>query len=217
LLLTRSGFSSAAGFMVERQPGGLMAASSVEDSALLQAALTCVDEWSDCLSRLRGGELPALCNFRPWGSDFDHQQTWTISPLILGAGSFTKINAASPEMALLLPLYLRQVYPKTYLALAPWITAERLNYVAFSKLGPGAVLRAHRHSNAGCAKLHIAVEEVQKCGLMFHQKRFDGRLQKKINHWSRRGQHCFFDDNYVHSAWNFSGAERVVILVDYVV
>lgn len=140
-----------------------------------------------------------------------------ISPVVLTSRTASRIAGLDQRLIDRLSSVLADVYPRTHQALAPWIASDRIVYVAFSRLKPGAILRAHSHRNPESAMLHVLVEPARRCGLMHHRRAEHGRLIKAINHWQYPGQSCFFDDNQMHSAWNLSEVDRVVMIVNYVV
>jgi hypothetical protein len=191
--------------------------AAYQDHALLEASLSCLSEWQSCWQQICRDELPGICRIRSWGSDFDHGQAWTISPVVLTSRTVSRIGSLNLDLVSKLSGLLATVYPTTYQALAPWIESDRIVYAAFSLLKPGAVLRAHSHRNPESAKLHVLIESAQRCGLMHYRRDDSGRLVKEINHWRDPGQFCFFDDNQVHSAWNQSDVDRVVMVIDYVI
>ena len=200
------------------RPRGMSSQDLIENldtSALLKAAMMCVDEWSEALGRLRNGMLPEICRFRNWGSDFNHNQSWTVSPIMLGRARQERLYKRSPVIAAFQPLLTREVYCKTYIEFKRWLDLDEINYIAFSRLGPKGVLRAHRHMNHGCLKLHVLVEPLQKSGLMYHTVNSTGHQEKKIVHWQKKGDYRFFDDNYIHSAWNMSARNRDLVVIDF--
>jgi aspartyl/asparaginyl beta-hydroxylase (cupin superfamily) len=76
----------------------------------------------------------------------------------------------------------------------------------FSILPPGARLPPHRGPWGGVIRYHLGliVPAPDACGISV-----DGR----IAHWAE-GRSLVFDDSYEHTAWNESGAVRVVLFLD---
>ena len=184
-------------------------------STLLKDVLQCRHEWKERLDQLRENRLPALCNFRSWGSDFNHGQSWKVSPVIISNRCSQIFHGMDPDLINLSSLVLKEVYPVTYRTLDYWISSNLINYIAYSSLPPGAVLKAHKHHNMGCAKIHVALEKANSCGLMYFESQIGGKRRRIIHQWSHEGQYCVFDDNLLHSAWNKSGDERVIVVIDF--
>ena len=77
----------------------------------------------------------------------------------------------------------------------------------FSILPAGARLPPHRGPWGGVIRYHLGLvvpEPADACGISV-----DGR----VAHWAE-GRSLVFDDSYEHTAWNESGAVRVVLFLD---
>jgi beta-hydroxylase len=97
-------------------------------------------------------------------------------------------------------------------ALCP-VTAQLLSDIPgmrtafFSILGPGKTLPLHRGPYKGVLRYHLALlvpGPVETCGI---------RVGEEVRHW-KEGQSLIFDDTYMHTAWNASEEDRVVLFVD---
>lgn len=149
-----------------------------------------------------------------WPSDAENAQgmcsfltgKWTIFPLY-----FPKVETRAIKIPGLFPLELEQLLqnipthmPETTALLKSF---PRLKFAALSKLGPHSTLAPHRHDNPHSYIAHIGLEipPGKTCGL---------KVASSIHHWQKTGDLALFDDNFTHSAWNRSEAERLVLYLD---
>lgn len=77
----------------------------------------------------------------------------------------------------------------------------------FSILAPGKHIPEHRGLYKGFIRYHLGVKiskPVTQCGI---------KVDGKLAHW-QEGKSMFFDDTYLHEAWNNSDELRVVLFMD---
>lgn len=78
----------------------------------------------------------------------------------------------------------------------------------FSILQPGKELPVHRGPYAGVLRYHLGLKVPKPetlCGI---------RVGADSRHW-KEGSSLIFDDSHLHTAWNRSNEERVVLFVDF--
>lgn len=149
-----------------------------------------------------------------WPSDAKNEQgmcsflegKWTIFPLY-----FPKVEAKSIRIPDLYQLELEQLLqdipkhmPETIALLK---SLPLLKFAALSRLGPKSSLAPHRHTNPGSYIAHLGLEipTGKSCGL---------KVASSVHHWKKAGDLALFNDNFLHSAWNHSDQERLVLYLD---
>jgi beta-hydroxylase len=79
--------------------------------------------------------------------------------------------------------------------------------VGFSVLAPGTRISAHRGYQGEFLRCHLGLQiPTGDCGL---------RMSDQVRRWAT-GRVLVFDDRAMHEAWNLTGEERVVLLIDFV-
>lgn len=76
---------------------------------------------------------------------------------------------------------------------------------AFSVLAPGAQIRPHVGYTASVLRCHLGLIVPEECAL---------RVGDETRAWEE-GKCIIFDDTVLHSAWNKSERQRVVLLIDF--
>jgi beta-hydroxylase len=79
----------------------------------------------------------------------------------------------------------------------------------FSILKPDTFIKEHRGAYKGYLRyqLGVVIPKPEKlCGILIHDVPY---------HW-KEGESVIFDDTFLHSAWNKSNEERVVLYVDFI-
>ncbi|HLG73513.1 MAG TPA: aspartyl/asparaginyl beta-hydroxylase domain-containing protein [Chloroflexota bacterium] len=77
----------------------------------------------------------------------------------------------------------------------------------FSILAPGKYIPPHRGPYKGVLRCHLALlipDPPDACGL---------RVGGQLSHW-QEGRSVFFDDTYLHEAWNYADSPRAVLFLD---
>lgn len=177
--------------------------------------LEVVREWHEGWLRLINDKIPAEIGLRQWGADFNHGQKWLMAPLVFNPEwKFLKTNKPQAELRIISEI-LSRAYPRTSEYFSELISNDKLSYVAYSVLLPGAVLKTHNHFNPNSRKFHHLIYCQGDCGLMYMMPLSDGKLQKQIHSWKEPGECLVFNDNWPHSAWNNSEEPRIVLVIDY--
>jgi aspartyl/asparaginyl beta-hydroxylase (cupin superfamily) len=131
---------------------------------------------------------------------------WTIFPLY-----FPRVEVKAIKIPGLFQLELEQLLqdipshmPETFALLK---SLPLLKFSALSRLGPQSSLAPHRHNNPGSYIAHVGLEipPGKSCGL---------KVASSVHHWQKAGDLALFDDNFLHSAWNHSDQERLVLYLD---
>lgn len=131
---------------------------------------------------------------------------WTIFPLF-----FPKLNLLNVRIPGLMQLELEQLveevptrFPQTIKNLQK---LPQLKFAALSRLHPHSELKPHRHENphSFIAHMGLVIPSSGDCGL---------KVGNKVHHWKNTGDLILFDDTYLHSAWNRSDEERIVLYLD---
>lgn len=79
--------------------------------------------------------------------------------------------------------------------------------VAFSRLAPGTILEPHTGFKGNFLRAHLGLKvPVGDIGL---------QVEDTVITWEQ-GKMIIFDDRKIHSAWNKTDQERVVLLIDFV-
>jgi beta-hydroxylase len=150
-----------------------------------------------------------------WGSDSADPSghcrflsgTWTVFPVYLRAGlhwseffNAGDLSGTAGERVGDLFTQLPRLFPRTTELLG---RIERINWSGLSRLRPGSRLAPHRHSNPTSLVYHLGVviPSGGACGLI---------VGDQVHIW-REGDAVLFDDNFLHSAWNDSGEDRIVL------
>lgn len=162
---------------------------------------------------------PLLFKAYQWNSDFNHDPNWTVVPIYLnyswcrdemhtfehplagmGKGLFVEhLNSSALE-----------TFPVAISYLQEFIESDCVNYVGVSVLPPRTTLSPHVHNNPGNLKLHACVFSPSSCGLTF------SNIDRSFTHqWGSQRSSVFFDDNFLHSAWNYSSVNRYVLIIDF--
>jgi aspartyl/asparaginyl beta-hydroxylase (cupin superfamily) len=100
----------------------------------------------------------------------------------------------------------RPLFPETCRLLE---TIPNMTTAFFSILKPGTFIKEHRGAYKGYLRYQLGVKvpiEYNLCAI---------KIQDKEYHW-KEGQSVIFDDTFLHSAWNRSSEERVVLYVDFI-
>ena len=173
---------------------------------------------ADSLLRRLHSSPSFFTSFR-WDSDFAHDPNWSVVPLylnpqwavdhmhtfehplaFLGKGLFADAlnsNAASK-------------FKDAYAFLRDFIDTGLINYIGVSVLPSNTSLNPHLHPNPGNLKLHSAIHCPPGCGLLHS----DGDHCYQHT-WLTTNCSVFFDDNFIHSAWNHSDSTRYVLIFDF--
>lgn len=131
---------------------------------------------------------------------------WTIFPLY-----FPKLPLIRVKIPGLMHLELEQLieevpqrFPKTFSLLKE---LPHLKFAALSKLHAHSELKPHRHVNplSWIAHMGLLIPKSGDCGL---------KVGTKVHHWKKTGDLVLFDDTFLHSAWNRSDEERIVLYLD---
>jgi len=159
-----------------------------------------------------------LATWSKWGSDaigpdgnavFLIEGDWTVFPVYAGTRKAIDRHVRLrqlPDSAIEAMLAkLIQAFPATTAVLR---SLDRVNFAAFSRLRGQASLAPHRHHNRGALILHmgLAIPEGGTCGL---------EVARDIHTWREPGELAIFNDSNMHSAWNHSQQDRVVLYVDF--
>lgn len=75
----------------------------------------------------------------------------------------------------------------------------------YSRLAAGAVIKAHVGFTSEVLRCHLGLITPASCAI---------RVGGEIRHW-RENECLIFDDTVEHEAWNRSGTDRVVLLLDF--
>ncbi len=177
--------------------------------------LDVVSEWHDGWLRLINDKIPNEIGLRRWGADFNHGQNWLIAPLLLNPEWELLKTNITHENLLIVHKLMKKTYPLTSEYFAELVSKNRLAYVAYSVLLPGAELKPHRHVNPNSRKFHHLIYSQGDCGLMYMMRLSNGKSQKKVHSWQDPGECLVFNDNWIHSAWNHSEQPRIVLVIDY--
>lgn len=178
-----------------------------------------LSEWTLKLSELLDCRLPSFCTPIRWTSDFQHGQSWFVSPLLFNP-DWSSLRTSTHDQASLkrLNTQLASIYPVTHSLLGDSCSLGRVKYVAYSFLPANSLLSYHKHSSRGYRKFHCLLHDISKCGLMYMVNKGSPRGSKSvkcIKQWKHAGDWLTFDDNNYHSAWNFSEETRSVLIIDY--
>ena len=126
-------------------------------------------------------------HFTPWPERQIYDGGWEVSPLFL----YGKIQ-------------------KNMCSLCPRTTALvesvcGMTSAGFSKLAPKTHITAHRGYSHELLRCHLGLIVPKNCSL---------RVGDETRTW-REGECLIFDDTTVHEAWNNSGSQRIVLLIDF--
>lgn len=97
------------------------------------------------------------------------------------------------------------MFPKTVnivTKLKPFLYA--FGEVVFIVMEPGVVLPPHTDDINISLTCHLGIETPENCGI---------KVENETRHWAR-GEVLFFDNSFIHEAWNKSQSNRVVMLID---
>ena len=154
-----------------------------------------------------------------WDSDFAHDPSWSVVPLYLnyrwcrdemhtfnhplasiGKGLFVEnLNRTALDN-----------FPYALSFMSEFTATNLINYIGVSILPANTVLASHTHNNRGNLKLHASVFSPFSCGLSFSNKN-----KSFLHQWSSKQTSVYFNDNYLHSAWNYSNIDRYILIVDF--
>lgn len=140
-----------------------------------------------------------------WASDFDHGADWKVLP-VFASESYANTNYGSSMNWDAVQSFLGEKWPRIRELIEK--DQDRISLAAFSRLGPGAFLRPHKHENEGHLIFHMGIEIPQ--GAVGLQN------SRGIHEWKRPGDWVLFDDTKIHSAWNQTEGERVVFYLDFI-
>lgn len=79
----------------------------------------------------------------------------------------------------------------------------------FSHLTPGTYIKPHRGAFKGYLRCHLGIdipEQTDLCAI---------RINNKLYHWEN-GKCLFFDDTFIHDAWNYTNKGRTVLYIDFI-
>ena len=162
---------------------------------------------------------PSLFISSRWVSDFAHDPNWSVVPLYLNPKwAITQLQTFQHPLASLgkglfadaLNSAARSKFPDAFAFLSEFINTGLVNYLGVSVLPSHTCLNPHRHFNVGNLKLHASILCPPGCGLSFSDS------TKCYQHnWLTTSSSIFFDDNFIHSAWNNSEATRYVLISDF--
>lgn len=92
--------------------------------------------------------------------------------------------------------------PRTATAVA---RVPNVTSAGFSRLVPGALIRPHKGITEKVLRCHLGLIVPPNCGI---------RVGGETRTW-RENSCLIFDDTLEHEAWNRSGEDRVVLLIDF--
>jgi ornithine lipid ester-linked acyl 2-hydroxylase len=77
---------------------------------------------------------------------------------------------------------------------------------SFSRLKPKTIIKPHMGHQGDFLRYHLGIDVYEgNCGL---------RSEGKVYRWEN-GKSFVFDDRKVHSAWNKSSKDRVILIIDF--
>lgn len=160
-------------------------------------------------------ELKANQLWLNWGSDaFDPSGhckflsgDWQVCPVYFGRYLPMTMNLGelSEENARAIMRSLPERFPKTTELLK---TFNALNFAAFSRLRQRSNLAPHKHSNpySWIAHVGLQIPAGESSGL---------KVADQTHIWKHPGDIVVFNDNLIHSAWNDSDEDRIVLYLDF--
>lgn len=162
-------------------------------------------------------ELSRIHRWVKWGSDeadaTGHARfqsgEWTVFPAYLASGtrwdSFIDPASVNRSLADSVMSRLPETFPQITLMLR---RIPRIRWAGFSRLGARSGLKPHRHINPTSLIYHL--------GLIIPPDRSAGLMvADQVHIWEKEGDAVIFDDNDMHSAWNDSDSERIVLYVNF--
>ena len=179
---------------------------------------TCAEHAAQLLRQELLADSSSFKSYR-WDSDFAHDPNWSVVPLYmnyqwcsqemhtfthplspLGKGLFVEnLNTTALDR-----------FPNVLSILNEFIDTKLVNYIGVSLLPPNTILHPHKHSNPGNLKLHSFVLSPSCCGLSYSDD-----SQTYQHDWSSPVSSVYFDDNFLHSAWNNSSSNRYILILDF--
>lgn len=162
-------------------------------------------------------ELSHVGRWVKWGSD-DADVTghcrflsgeWTVFPAYVRAGlrwdPLLDLGSRDRFWWDLVLSQLPDTFPQTTAILRQ---IPRVNWAAFSRLGARSKLAPHSHANPESLIYHL--------GIVIPSNGLSGLAVDGHSHtWQKEGDAVVFDDTYVHSAWNDSESERVILYMNF--
>ncbi|WP_068469260.1 aspartyl/asparaginyl beta-hydroxylase domain-containing protein [Candidatus Protochlamydia phocaeensis] len=151
-----------------------------------------------------------------WGSD-DYDQSghckfldgdWTVCPLYFGnypsEGMEVKAQLTNEQRKELMAS-LPERFPASTELLKHF---PRINFAGFSRLHPKSTLAPHRHYNPTSLIFHLGliIPPGETCGI---------KVGEQTHIWREAGEAIIFNDNLIHSAWNNSDQERIILYIDF--
>lgn len=125
--------------------------------------------------------------FKAWHEKWIYNQGWNVCGLMAFGKRIESGASLCPETSKIL-------------AQIPGIFTA-----GFSSLAPGTQIKPHRGYSGSILRCHLGLKVPANCAL---------KVSGEAREW-REGQCLVFDDTSVHEAWNRSGEERVVLLIDF--
>ena len=162
---------------------------------------------------------PYIFRSYQWDSDFAHDPSWSVVPLYLNyRWCHDEMHTFNhPLVSLGKGLFVENLnctaldnFPFALSFLSEFISTSLINYIGVSILPANTILAPHAHQNVGNLKLHASVYSPPSCGLAFSNSSGSSSHQ-----WSAKQTSVYFNDNYLHSAWNYSNKNRFVLIVDF--
>lgn len=88
-----------------------------------------------------------------------------------------------------------------------WLRSRLVLNAGYSRLAPGTIITPHKGYTGDVLRLHVGIDCPEgDCAL---------QVGSEVRGW-RNGEALLFDDTVQHQAWNKTGSERVVLLLDLV-
>lgn len=153
-----------------------------------------------------------------WKSDFAHAN-WPVVPLYMNyfwcRDEMHTFNhpLASIGKGLFVESLNRTAldnFPFALSLMSEFIVTNLINYIGVSILPPKTSLAPHFHQNDGNLKLHACVYSPPSCGLAFSNSSVSS-----CHLWAAKQASVYFNDSYMHSAWNHSNENRYILIVDF--
>ena len=179
---------------------------------------TCAEHAAQLLRQELLADASSFKAYR-WDSDFAHDPNWAVVPLYMNYQwcSQEMHTFTHPLSPLGKGLFVENLnttafdrFPNVMSILDEFIDTKLVNYIGVSLLPPNTVLHPHKHSNPGNLKLHSCVLSPSSCGLSYSDD-----SQTYQHEWSSPVSSVYFDDNFLHSAWNNSSSNRYILIMDF--
>lgn len=145
--------------------------------------------WPEIRTELDG---LAAADFFDWYEPDAHEGKWQIAGL--HSVNHPEAHRLDPEVARRCPRAIE---------IAKEI--EGLHFVAFSLLGPKAVIHPHTDVGPRALRLHLGVRVPRNCVFQVGEERQE---------W-KEGRCLIFDGSVLHAAWNNSTKPRIVLVAEF--